>query len=313
MAKELPYFKFEPNKWENGNIQILSREDKGLFIDLCSMYWSRLGDVPIKLAIQKLCGGNATTLNPLCDEKIIEVLDGNIFIKFLSEQLNEFEDTSKQNSKNAKEGWEKRRKSKENQQVNATAYATALNPQSETYAIREEKIREDNVLLEKVPKQSSNNNITLKDKKSENFQKIEVVENSPYGDGELHFKCRKYEKENPGKYSVELYKEFLTYWTAKTQKGRSNGSELWRTRETFVLSLRLDTWAKNNEKSNNSIKSNGRESKEDYLKRVGGELDDIFKRKEQTGNYFGIVIPREPEPANDDSRYTAFVDVGNGK
>ena len=102
MAKELPYFKFEPNQWENGNIQMLSREDKGLFIDLCCMYWSRLGDVPLKLAIQKLCAGNATALNSLCDEKIIEILDGNIFIKFLSEQLNEFEDTSKQNSKNAR-------------------------------------------------------------------------------------------------------------------------------------------------------------------------------------------------------------------
>ena len=106
MAKELPYFKFEPNQWENGNIQMLSREDKGLFIDLCSMYWSRLGDVPLKLAIQKLCNGNATALNSLCEEKIIEVIDENIYIKFLSEQLNEFENISEQNSKNAKEGWE---------------------------------------------------------------------------------------------------------------------------------------------------------------------------------------------------------------
>ena len=144
MAKELPYFKFEPNQWENGNIQMLSREDKGLFIDLCSMYWSRLGDVPLKLAIQKLCAGNATALNSLCDEKIIEILDGNIFIKFLSEQLNEFEDTSKQNSKNAKEGWEKRRKQKEESERNAVA----LNPQCENDAIREdnrieEEIKED--------------------------------------------------------------------------------------------------------------------------------------------------------------------------
>ena len=141
MAKELPYFKFEPNQWENGNIQMLSREDKGLFIDLCSMYWSRLGDVPLKLAIQKLCAGNATALNSLCDEKIIEILDGNIFIKFLSEQLNEFEDTSKQNSKNAKEGWEKRRKQKEESERNATA----LNPQCENDAIREDKIIEEEI------------------------------------------------------------------------------------------------------------------------------------------------------------------------
>lgn len=139
MAKELPYFKFEPNQWENGNIQMLSREDKGLFMDLCSMYWSRLGDVPLKLAVQKLCAGNATALNPLCDEKIIEVIEGNIFIKFLSEQLNEFEDVSKQNSKNAKEGWEKRRKLKEESERNATA----LKSQSENDAIREDKIIKD--------------------------------------------------------------------------------------------------------------------------------------------------------------------------
>ena len=60
MAKELPYFKFEPSQWENGNVQMCSKEDKGLFIDLCAIYWSRLGDVPEKLVIQKLCGGNAS-------------------------------------------------------------------------------------------------------------------------------------------------------------------------------------------------------------------------------------------------------------
>jgi len=146
MAKELPYFKFEPNQWENGNIQICSREDKGLFMDLCSMYWSRLGDVPLKLAIQKLCNGNATAFDSLCEENIIEVLGGNIFIKFLSEQLSEFEDLSKQNSKNAKEGWEKRRKQKELSDRNATA----LKPQCENDAIREEKIKEDKKKKDKI-------------------------------------------------------------------------------------------------------------------------------------------------------------------
>jgi len=145
MAKELPYFKFEPNQWENGNIQMLSREDKGLFIDLCSMYWSRLGDVPLKLATQKLCAGNATAFKSLCDEKIIEILEGNIFIKFLSEQLNEFEYTSKQNSKNAKEGWEKRRKQKEESERNATA----SKPQSESDAIREDESIEEKKRKEK--------------------------------------------------------------------------------------------------------------------------------------------------------------------
>jgi hypothetical protein len=146
MAKELPYFKFEPNQWENGNIQMFSREDKGLFIDLCSMYWSRLGDVPLKLAIQKLCAGNATAFDSLIKEGIFTVENDFVCIDFLNEQLSDFEDTSKQNSKNAKERWEKYRKLKAESERNATA----LNPQCENDAIREEEIKEDKKRRDKV-------------------------------------------------------------------------------------------------------------------------------------------------------------------
>lgn len=140
MAKELPFFKFEPNQWENGNIQICSREDKGLFVDLCCMYWSRLGDVPLKLAINKLCAGNATAFDSLMRENIFTVIDGLICIDFLNEQLGEFDNTSKINSKNARDGWAKRRLAKEESERNATA----LIPQCEIDAIREEEIRIDN-------------------------------------------------------------------------------------------------------------------------------------------------------------------------
>lgn len=146
MAKELPYFKFEPNQWENGNIQMFSREEKGLFIDLCSMYWSRLGDVPLKLAIQKLCAGNATAFDSLIKERIFTVENDFVCIDFLNEQLSDFEDTSKQNSKNAKEGWIKRRKLKDESDRNATA----SNSQCENDAIREEEIKEDKKRKDKV-------------------------------------------------------------------------------------------------------------------------------------------------------------------
>jgi hypothetical protein len=146
MSKELPYFKFEPNQWENGNIQMCTREGKGLFIDLCSMYWSRLGDLPIKLAVQKLCAGNATALDSLISDNIFTVIDSMICIDFLNEQLGEFEHTSSQNSKNAREGWEKRRK----KHIISDRNATALNPQREIDAIREEKIREEKIREEKI-------------------------------------------------------------------------------------------------------------------------------------------------------------------
>lgn len=146
MAKELPYFKFEPNQWENGNIQICSREDKGLFMDLCSMYWSRLGDLPFKLAVNKLCGGNASAFDSLMRENIFTVVNDLICIDYLNEQLSNFDETSKTNSKNAREGWEKRRRLKEESERNATA----LNPQCENDAIREEEKREEKRIKEEI-------------------------------------------------------------------------------------------------------------------------------------------------------------------
>jgi hypothetical protein len=132
MAKELPYFKFEPAQWENGNIQVCSFEAQGIFIHVCSMYWQRLGNLPYKLAVQKICKGNATAFDSLIEEDVIKVIDGHICIDFLNEQLAEFENTSKVNSDNARQGWEKRRNN-----------ATALQTQSDPNAIRGEEIREE--------------------------------------------------------------------------------------------------------------------------------------------------------------------------
>jgi hypothetical protein len=173
MAKELPYFKFEPNQWENGNIQMLSREDKGLFIDLCSMYWSRLGDVPLKLAVQKLCGGNAIAFDSLIKELIFEVIDDCICINFLNEQLAEFENTSKQNSKNAKERWEKVRSQRDKCERNASA----SKPQCENDAIREEKRREDKkVLLSEIEISDVEDSLKLYATIAKNFQEI-IIKN----------------------------------------------------------------------------------------------------------------------------------------
>ena len=136
MAKELPYFKFETSEWDNGTIQMCSRETKGLFIDLCSMYWARLGDIKTKLALQKLCNGNANALQELIEEDIIQILDEKIVIYFLDEQLKEFNAVSDKRKKAANKRWEQ---PTENKAVNANA----LQVQSKSNAIREEKIRED--------------------------------------------------------------------------------------------------------------------------------------------------------------------------
>lgn len=137
MAKELPYFKFEPNQWENGNIQFFNRSVKGLFIDLCSMYWSRLGDLDYALALQKLCGGNTTELDLLMQRDIFLIVDDKIIIEFLDEQLNEFQETSVKRSEAANKRWKNKGKN-----------ANALQDTSKSNAIREDKRKEDKIKKE---------------------------------------------------------------------------------------------------------------------------------------------------------------------
>lgn len=134
MAKELPFFKFEPGQWESGSIQMCTRDSKGLFIDLCSLYWSRLGELPYALALQKLCNGNKDALHELENNDIFCVNEGFIIIEFLDEQLNEFQETSKKRAKAANKRW---------------SDASALHVQSKSNAIREDKIREEEIREDK--------------------------------------------------------------------------------------------------------------------------------------------------------------------
>ena len=135
MAKELPYFKFEPNEWQSGMIQVCSFEAKGLFIELCSLYWSRLGDLPYALALQKLCNGNASLMQELESNQIYEVENNQIVISFLDEQLNEFQQTSEKRRKAANKRWKD---------------SSAMQVHSKSNAIREDNIREEKTRKEKI-------------------------------------------------------------------------------------------------------------------------------------------------------------------
>ena len=128
MAKELPYFKFEPNQWDSGMVQLCSYQSKGIFIEMCCLYWSRLGDLPYALALQKLCNGDASLLQELESNQIYDVEGGNITINFLDEQLNEFLETSEKRRAAANERWKN---------------ASAMQMHSKSNAIREDKRRVD--------------------------------------------------------------------------------------------------------------------------------------------------------------------------
>lgn len=140
MSKELPYFKFEPNAWDSGNIQICSMEAQGLFINICSLYWSRLGDLPIKLAMQKICKPYANAFQELCDEDVIALVDDKVRIDFLDEQLGEFESISDKRRKAANDRWAKKRqedgKNANDMQMHSKSNANVM-------LLREEEKREE--------------------------------------------------------------------------------------------------------------------------------------------------------------------------
>lgn len=98
---------------------------------------------------------------------------------------------------------------------------------------------------------------------------VKKIPNSIYGDGELHYKCVQYERENHGKYHKTMYEHFLLHWTAPLQKGVNKGMEAWRQEKTFSLAGRLATW-------NSISKTNSKPDKQQYINQVAEDLNKIF-------------------------------------
>ena len=165
MAKELPYFQFEPAEYLTGDISFCSLEAQGLFTLLCSYYWQRSCKLTKSQFLMRL--NHEKELNELIKFNIISVENNDIKIKFLDLQLDNATSRSKLNSANGRKGGAK----KGNQNAKKTTEKQPKNNQKTTEKqgiredkIREDEIREDNILLEKETKEI-NNTITKKTEK----------------------------------------------------------------------------------------------------------------------------------------------------
>jgi hypothetical protein len=87
MAKELPYFRFTVQEWQNGLIGIENYHLKGLFIDVCSYYWVQDCNVDYN-TLRKKFHSSKIELKKLVDLKIIKLQKNEkVKILFLDEQL----------------------------------------------------------------------------------------------------------------------------------------------------------------------------------------------------------------------------------
>lgn len=108
MAKENPWFKFEPAEWMFGRIQRQTPELKGVFIDLICKYWHRQCEMSVLDA--ELDFGKEN-IDVLFSKAIIHNNNDEsyISISFLDEQMDGIKKTSEKNSKSGKASAAKRK------------------------------------------------------------------------------------------------------------------------------------------------------------------------------------------------------------
>ena len=139
MAKELPYYQFEPAEYLTKDISFLSLTTQGLFINICAYYWQRQCQLTKAQILRRL--NYTDELNELIDEGIIELnycdgefKDEEISIKFLDLQYDKATCQSKANAKNGAKG---------GRTVKAKVKRNESESTSESEAIREEERREE--------------------------------------------------------------------------------------------------------------------------------------------------------------------------
>ncbi len=103
MAKELPYFKFNPSEWISGNITLEDFYTQGVFVNICALYWFKSGCLKTSEIKPRLkCKQSA--IDELLEKSIIKTHGEFVIIDFLLEQLDERGLNSKKNSLNGSSG-----------------------------------------------------------------------------------------------------------------------------------------------------------------------------------------------------------------
>ncbi len=106
MAKELPYFQFEPAEYLTKDVSFCSLAAQGLFINICSYYWQRNCELTKEQVLRRL--NYTAELEELISEGIIDCIEGVVVIKFLDNQRDNATKESTKNSINGSKGGAKK-------------------------------------------------------------------------------------------------------------------------------------------------------------------------------------------------------------
>jgi hypothetical protein len=216
MAKELPYFKFEPAEYLTKDVSFCSLAAQGLFINLCSYYWQRSCKLSKDQFLKRL--NFEKELEELIAEGAIDLIDNDIYINFLDVQFEEVIVKSQTNKTNGSKG------GRPIKNPIITEPITEIKPKVNPIESESKGIREDKIIEYKI----TNNNIDTRKLK---FAQSLIPFVSVYGN--------------------ELIRNFCDYWTEPNKSNTKFRQELEKTWDT---ERRLKTWNQNNFSNNSNNK-----------------------------------------------------------
>ena len=132
MARELPYFKFEPLAFMSGDINLERWELQGIFYNICAFYWSKDCNVSLTV-IGKKYAGSEPLIEELINLGIMDVDDDFISISFLNEQWTSKETQKQINIINGKKGGRPKKQNETENKPNGFSFANQNDNRNETH------------------------------------------------------------------------------------------------------------------------------------------------------------------------------------
>ena len=216
MAKDLPYFKFFCSEWNDGDITLENFNIQGLFINVCSYYWSNECNVSFT-KLKKKFSGFIDELEYLTKEKLIKVNNKDfVSISFLDEQRQERIKVSKSRSKGGKASAESRKKKKQEVNITSTQVEHVLKSSStESQLLRREEKREEEIL--NIINNKAFLNTCLKDAQFMEVQSMQTKTNLDTIKKYLDIFEGKLIQTGEQKESLKQFKEHFTNWINKQE------------------------------------------------------------------------------------------------
>jgi len=149
VAIKLPYFKFFCSEWNDGDITLEDFETQGVFINICSLYWSRECKLSRKV-LERRFPNNLKNILTLKEEGILVIdSDDLVIIRFLDRQAKQKDGRSSTSATNGSKGGRPKKPNKPN--LEPIEKPVEPNPEPNSTQLREDK--------EKIRQREDNKNI----------------------------------------------------------------------------------------------------------------------------------------------------------